>query len=86
MIIYLYGKKAKTSRLCSQGPRSKILTGGLKREPAFFFFSFLGLGRGGGGGGGGGLVTLRYRRVKSKINQQSIDTNIQRLKRNVFTT
>ena len=45
----------------TQGPRSEILTGGLKREPAFF--------RGGGGGGGSIpleiwiLVTLSYRKV-----------------------
>ena len=48
-----------------------------------FFQGFFGW-LGGGGGGGGGLVTLR--KVKSKINKQSIDTNIQRFKRNVFTT
>ena len=53
--------------------------GGLNVTQLFFQFFFL-------VGGGGGLVSLRYRKVKSKINKQSIDTNIQRLKRNVFTT
>ena len=55
-----------------QGLRSKILSGGLKREPDLFFF----FGGGGGGGGRGAeacypgkirvLVTLRYRKVDLK--------------------
>ena len=49
---------------------------------------------GGGGGGGSGMLRLEnlgfsYSQLPesgSKINKQGIDTNIQRLIRNVFTT
>ena len=81
------------------GPCSKILSGrgggGLNVSQLFLFFFFF-FGGGGGGGGGGGVQLLPLENLSfsysqlpeggSEINKQGIDTNMQRLKHNVFTT
>ena len=64
-----------------QGPRSKILSGGLKRERGFF----MGRGGGGGGGGGGGMLPWEnYGFSYSQISEGGFKINKQCIKAKCF--